>query len=136
VAQRSNGKYLPLVAGAILVAVAAGFWTPCLFLGRVPATVQHQKLMYPWRGTETPALSTRQWDPLLWDSVAQFYPWRVLLRRGLRGGELPLWSPYQYCGYPLVGNGQSGIFYPPNWLLLILPAAKFLGVSLSTSVVC
>ncbi len=130
-AQRSNGKYLPLVAVAILAAVAAGFWAPCLFFGRVPATVQHQSWMEPWRGAEGSAPPTRQWDPLLWDSVAQFYPWRVLLRRGLHGGELPLWSPYQYCGYPLVGNGQSAIFYPPNWLLLILPAAQFLGVSLA-----
>ena len=130
-AQRSNGKYLPLVAVAILAAVAAGFWAPCLFFGRVPATVQHQSWMEPWRGADAPALSARQWDPLLWDSVAQFYPWRVLLRRGLCGGELPLWSPYQYCGYPLVGNGQSGIFYPLNWLLLVTPAHSFLGLSLA-----
>jgi len=93
VAQPSNGKYLPLVIVAILAAVAAGFWAPCLFFGRVPATVQHQSWMEPWHGAELPTLPTRQWDPLLWDSVAQFYPWRVLLRRGLRGGELPLWSP-------------------------------------------
>jgi len=131
VSQRSNGKYVPLVAVAVLGAVAIGFWYPCLFLGRVPATAQHQGWMAPWRGAQPPQMVRRQWDPLLWDSVAQFYPWRVLLRRGLHGGELPLWSPYQYCGYPLVGNGQSGIFYPPNWLLLILPAAKFLGVSLA-----
>ncbi len=130
-AQRSGGRYLSLVAVAILAAVAAGFWAPCLFFGKVPATVQHQNWMEPRRGAEVRALPTRQWDPLLWDSVAQFYPWRVLLRRGLRGGELPLWSPYQYCGYPVVGNGQSAIFYPPNWLLLILPAAQFLGVSLA-----
>ncbi len=130
-AQRSGGRYLSLVAVAILAAVAAGFWAPCLFFGKVPATVQQQSWMEPWHGAEAPALPARQWDPLLWDSVAQFYPWRVLLRRGLCGGELPLWSPYQYCGYPLVGNGQSAIFYPPNWLLLILPAAQFLGVSLA-----
>jgi len=131
VSQRSSGKYVPLIAVAVLATVAAGFWAPCLFLGRVPATVQHQSWMVPWRAVQAPALPARQWDPLLWDSVAQFYPWRVLLRRGFCRGELPLWSPYQYCGYPLVGNGQSAIFYPINWLLLILPAAKFLGVSLA-----
>jgi len=131
VSQRSNGKYVPLVAVAVLGAVALGFWSPCLFFGRVPATVEHQSWMVPWRGAQPPEIVGRQWDPLLWDSVAQFYPWRVLLRRGLREGELPLWSPYQYCGYPLVGNGQSGVFYPLNWLLLILPTAKFLGISLA-----
>jgi len=131
VSQRSNGKHVPLVAVAVLGVVALGFWAPCLFFGRAPATSQHQSWMVPWREAQPPEIVGRQWDPLLWDSVAQFYPWRVLLRRGLRSGELPLWSPYQYCGYPLVGNGQSGIFYPLNWLLLILPAAKFLGVSLT-----
>jgi hypothetical protein len=63
--------------------------------------------------------------------MAQFYPWRLLLQRGLRRGELPLWNPYQYCGYPFVGNGQSAIFYPPNWLLLVVDAKYFLGLSLA-----
>jgi len=63
--------------------------------------------------------------------MAQFYPWRLLLRRGFEGGELPLWNPHQYCGYPFVGNGQSALFYPPNWLLWLIPADYFMGLSLA-----
>lgn len=34
-------------------------------------------------------------------------------------GELPLWNPHQYLGYSVVGNSQYGLFYPPNWILLL-----------------
>ncbi len=120
-----------MIAVLVLAAVSIGFWYPCLFEGKVPVAGQHQTWMLPWREAQPPEMTTRHWDPLLWDSVAQFYPWRLLLERGLRSGEIPMWSPYQYCGYPLVGNGQSGIFYPPNWLLALLPTGKFLGLSLA-----
>ena len=122
---------MPIVAVLVLAAVAIGFWFPCLFLDKQPVASQHQTWMLPWRAAQPPEVTARAWDALLWDSVAQFYPWRLLLARGLHRGELPLWSPYQYCGYPFVGNGQSGIFYPPNWLLALVPAGKFLGVSLA-----
>ncbi|NDJ86075.1 MAG: YfhO family protein [Chloroflexi bacterium] len=32
---------------------------------------------------------------------------------------LPLWNPHQFLGYSVVGNPQYGLFYPPNWLLLL-----------------
>lgn len=57
-----------------------------------------------------------QWNPLLWDSLAQFYPWRNFLAESFRQGFLPLWNPYQFCGTPFYANGQSAIFYPFNWL--------------------
>lgn len=131
VCRGSKGWGVPTVAVFVLAAITIGFWFPCLFLGKQPVASQHQSWMLPWRVAHPPEITTRRWDALLWDSVAQFYPWRLLLARGLRNGELPLWSPYQYCGYPFVGNGQSGIFYPPNWLLALVPAGKFLGLSLA-----
>ncbi len=128
---RGTGRWVPLVAVLLLAGASLGFWYPCLFQGKVPAAGSQQMAMVPWREAQAPVVGTRHWDPLLWDSVAQFYPWRLLLGRALRSGELPLWSPYQYCGYPFVGNGQSAIFYPPNWLLALIPAGKFLGLSLA-----
>ncbi len=116
----------PLVFLALASVV---FWWPCLIGGRVPVAAVYQQQMPPFGAPATPP--PRAWDALLWDSMAQFYPWRVLLQRGLRSGELPLWNPHQYCGYPFVGNGQSAIFYPPNWLLLWVDAKYFLGLSLA-----
>lgn len=34
-------------------------------------------------------------------------------------GVIPLWNPHQFLGYSVVGNPQYGLFYPPNWLLLL-----------------
>lgn len=35
----------------------------------------------------------------------------------LKEGRFPLWDPSIYCGIPFAGNMQSGLFYPPNWLM-------------------
>jgi len=120
---RITGPQL-LVALAFAVAV---FW---LSVG-VPLGAEWQQQMQPWASEAAENGQTYAWDALLWDGVAQVYPWRVLLNRALRSGELPLWNPYQYCGYPIVGNGQSEVFYPPNWLLLVIPAVNFLAFSLA-----
>jgi hypothetical protein len=51
-----------------------------------------------------------------------FYPYHVLGARMVAQGELPLWNPYAFSGLPLLGDGQTGLLYPPNWLFLILPS--------------
>jgi len=55
-------------------------------------------------------------DDLIW-----YYPSLVWLGRCLRSGVFPLWNPDVYAGYPVVGDPQGGIFYPPNYLFAILP---------------
>ena len=39
-----------------------------------------------------------------------------LAAQSLRAGELPLWDPYTYCGFPLYANPQVQLFYPPAWV--------------------
>ncbi len=53
--------------------------------------------------------------------VLQFVPWRVLANQALGQGHLPLWTPLLGMGAPLMANYQSAVFYPPNWLALLLP---------------
>lgn len=102
---------------AALAVLMVAFWGTCIFGDKVPAAGVYQQHFAPYNSGEVPEL-TRQWDSLLWDGVAQFYPWRELMRRSLQeNGEFPLWNPHQFCGTPFVGNGQSGLFYPPHWIL-------------------
>ncbi|MHB8995415.1 MAG: hypothetical protein ACYC63_09225 [Armatimonadota bacterium] len=115
------------IAGLALLAVV--FWGNCLWGGKVPVAAVYQKQMLPWSAVSEAGGETRQWDSLLWDSMAQFYPWRVLLHNAAKEGQLPLWNPYQFCGYPFVGNGQSAMFYPPNWLYLVLHPSIGMGLS-------
>ncbi|MBV9850704.1 MAG: hypothetical protein JO250_13605 [Armatimonadetes bacterium] len=69
------------------------------------------------------------WNPLMWDGMAEFYPWRLFAAQSLRAGWLPLWNPHQLCGTPFVANSQSAVFYPPNLLFCLLPVARAFGVS-------
>jgi len=81
------------------------------------------RLLYhfaPWHTTR-PDLTPPAWDVLVWDSVAQFYVWRDLVRTLWLNGEIPLWNPYQLGGMPLLANSQSAPFYLPHLLALPLP---------------
>ncbi len=55
------------------------------------------------------------------DGRTQWYPWRELAADSIRRGSLPLWNPYVLCGTPFLGNFQSALFYPPNFLFVIAP---------------
>lgn len=112
-----------------LAAMALCFWGDCLWGGKMPVAAVYQKYMLPWAATASAPAGARQWDSLLWDSMAQFYPWRLLLYRAAQQGQLPLWNPYQFGGYPFVGNGQSALFYPPNWLYFFISPKIGLGLS-------
>jgi hypothetical protein len=43
------------------------------------------------------------------------------LRTSIRAGELPLWNPYVMLGCPFLADPQAAVFYPPNWIFIILP---------------
>ena len=38
--------------------------------------------------------------------------------------RLPLWNAYSASGEPWLANPQTGVFYPPAWLFLVLPFAR------------
>lgn len=82
----------------------------------------------PWRSQVT-GVPYSHWDPLVWDGIAQYYPWRLFAAETLRSGLLPLWNPYQFCGTPFIANGQSAVFYPLNLVFWLLPTAAAFGWS-------
>jgi len=50
-----------------------------------------------------------------------FQPLRWFTATELQHGRLPLWNVYSASGEPWLANPQTGIFYPPTWLFLVLP---------------
>lgn len=63
-------------------------------------------------------------DVLFWGTpLLQFVPWRDFAVESIRQGHLPLWNPLLGMGAPLVANHQTALFYPPNWVLVVLGAA-------------
>jgi hypothetical protein len=49
-------------------------------------------------------------------------PARWFVRDSLLRGEWPAWNPLQGIGFPIAANPLYGLFYPPHWLYLIVPA--------------
>src|SRR5258706_13844130 len=48
-----------------------------------------------------------------------------LYNEGLHHGQLRLWNPYLFCGYPLYNNLLVHPFYPPNLLLHSVLSPEF-----------
>ncbi len=59
--------------------------------------------------------------------MLQFYPWEKLAFDQIRQGQLPLWNPLVGNGAPLLANYQVAVFYPPNWLYLLIPTEYAMG---------
>jgi len=110
---------------ALIVGV---FWAPCLVGPLAPLLGDAQANMLPWRAASPPPHNPR-WDALLWDGMAQYYPWRAFAARLARRGLIPLWNPHQFCGTPFVANGQSAFFYPPNWLFYLVDVRYAFGLT-------
>jgi hypothetical protein len=55
------------------------------------------------------------------DHFDYFQPLRWFTATELQAGHLPLWNPYNASGEPWLANPQTGVFYPPAWLFVVLP---------------
>ena len=58
-------------------------------------------------------------------------PWRAWAAQSWAQGELPLWCSEVGCGFPLMADGQTGVFYPVNIALgLVLDPWRLVTASL------
>ncbi|MGH6813623.1 MAG: YfhO family protein [Methylocella sp.] len=55
-----------------------------------------------------------------WDSKNHFYPMFRFLGDALHRGEIPLWNPYHFGGYPAIADPQSLIFTPSMVLFALM----------------
>ncbi|MBI3443157.1 YfhO family protein [Candidatus Woesebacteria bacterium] len=58
------------------------------------------------------------------DVFSQAFPWKALASDLIRKGQLPLWNPHSFSGYPLLANWQSAPFYPLSFLMVFLGSLK------------
>ena len=55
------------------------------------------------------------------DTLRQIYPWKTFSVNSFKDMSFPLWNPYNFSGSPLLANFQSAVFYPFNFVYLLLP---------------
>jgi len=58
------------------------------------------------------------------DHSDYFQPLHWFTANELQYGRLPLWNAYNASGEPWLANPQTGVFYPPAWLFVVLPFAR------------
>ena len=100
---------------------------------RVAVPTQRAAWRWPWSWRPDPAVPLLALLPLLvfaaqatgraifvgHDIQYYFYPYHVAAAEMIAEGHPPLWNPYAFGGFPLLGDGQTALFSPPNWLFLV-----------------
>lgn len=99
---RRDGRLLPLwVVLGLAALTVVSLW---------PLPIQPDRLVMPTQGVFS-------------DLAITHWPMQGLMREAvLQYGEWPFWHPTYFSGQPLAGNPLAGLFYPPNWLHLLLPS--------------
>jgi len=109
---------------AAVVVLAAVFFAPELFGGRIAATANMARWR-PWVEHATPEERLApSHNP---DCNLSYYPRRFVTHEAWRDGVLPFWNPYSFCGTPFLADPQAGVLYPPNWPLLPMAPERQLG---------
>jgi hypothetical protein len=55
------------------------------------------------------------------DLTVYHYPMKHVVREAVRSGEFPYWNRLYSGGAPLAANPAYELFYPPQWLVYVLP---------------
>jgi hypothetical protein len=55
------------------------------------------------------------------DLSGEFVYWRQFGFDQLRHGHIALWNPHVFGGVPFMGGFQAALFYPPDWIYLVVP---------------
>ncbi|MBX7259484.1 MAG: hypothetical protein K1Y02_24200 [Candidatus Hydrogenedentes bacterium] len=63
--------------------------------------------------------------------IRYFFATRAFGFGELRAGNLPLWNPYMFSGYPYLANFTSALLYPLNAIYLMLPVTNALNVEIA-----
>lgn len=105
----------------LLLALSLLFIARGVFTRNMPVPLDEVVRGYPYRGLFGEVQAK---NDLTNDTVKQILPWMQTAREELFHGRAPLWNPYLFCGYPLLGNGQSAPFAPIFLATLFVPLPK------------
>jgi hypothetical protein len=83
----------------------------------------------PWQQSPTSTRSVPPGWPFS-DAVISHWPNALFLQRSVQDGAWPLWRPLLMSGQPFAANPLNKVWYPPQWLVILLPATLYLNLML------
>lgn len=120
--KKSFTEIIPPLVCSLLIII---FFLPPLINGKVPIPADSiLGLYHPWRDASYDGYNPEKFpvkNPLITDPVLQTYPWRNLVIKNIKEGNLPFWNPYSFSGQPLLANVQSSSFQILNILFWVFP---------------
>lgn len=122
-----------LVVLGIITGIVVFFFRSYLFGGKLLFPTNLLVAFYsPWNTQHYTGWNNIPFKGLGSDNLFIFYPMKTLLRQAITQHGLPLWTPYNFTGGPLFGDGESAPMYPLTYLYLFpsLPDAFSLMVIL------
>lgn len=112
-------RFLKFLPGIVLVLFLLVVFKPFFVNGLLPIPADTiVGLYHPWRDLYAKDYPNGipMKNTLITDAVRQGYVWRDLAISQIKNGQLPVWNPYSFSGYPLLANFQSAPFYPLNFV--------------------
>ncbi len=113
-----------IVVFAIFVAICVFFFRPYFFSHKLLFPTNLLIGFYaPWNTMKFPGWEGGvPFKGLGHDNLNIFYPMKLLLRKSVREHSFPFWTPYNFAGAPLFGDGQSAVMYPLTLLYVLIPS--------------
>ena len=109
-----------LIIIVIILAISGFFFRSYLFKNKLLFSSNLLVgLFSPWNTEQYPGWVNIPFKGLGADNLFIFYPMKTLIRKAVNEQSLPLWTPYNFTGGPLWGDGQSAPMYPLTYLYLL-----------------
>lgn len=79
---------------------------------------------YPWLDSKWANLvGVPVKNSLITDAVSIIYPLRSYAMDLIKQGQFPLWNPFMFAGYPIIGSQPVGLYFPSIFFYLIFSSS-------------
>lgn len=107
----------------LFIVVSLIFFYPILkgqipFPGDLLVSIYEPYRAYPVLGFQPGAVPSKNQGV---DVARHIFPWKYFAIESLKKNQIPFWNTHNFSGNPLMANFQSGVFYPFNIILILLP---------------
>lgn len=103
-------------AAGVLVLILLVFFSRAILTDGIPSAADYLQVWAPF----SIGVPHQPENGLFHDIALIFDPFAHYLQESVARGEFPLWNPYQGFGTVHLANGQSALFFPLTWAVVLL----------------